>query len=192
MAISGPALAFIGAGTIFMYSGIKGTSVLAETLAIIQGKTPVGQPQTNPIIPSAAATTSDNTSNSTISTGSVPDTNNAKQALKNAAAAKGWDTGAEWTALDAIEMQEAGYNPTNTNPSSKAYGLAQSLGHGFAGGPASNGINEYGGYGLTPDQSRSASSGDPTYQAVWMVNYIASRYGDPIAAEKFHLQNNWY
>jgi hypothetical protein len=70
--------------------------------------------------------------------------------------------------------------------------LAQSLGHKYSGGPASNGINEYGGQGLTPYMSEQASLGNPTYQAIWMVNYIASRYGDPIKAEQFHLQNNYY
>jgi len=196
MAVNGIAVGAIGIGGLFIISGIKGVSVLATVTELVQGKNPLTNAQKiNPItgtplvagnIGSVIGQGANAVGDSTVSS------SDAKTALKQAAALHGWDTGAEWTALDAIEMQEAGYDPTNTNPSSKAYGLAQSLGHTFAGGPAPNGINEYGGNGLTAAQSLAASSGDPRPQAIWMCNYIASRYGDPIKAEQFHLANNWY
>lgn len=189
MAVNGIALGVLAAGGILIYSGLTGKGVLTSLKYVVQGNSPATVPVTE-----AIAGTSSATSTTTAPGSTVPNSSNSSgmAALKAAAATKGWDTGAEWTALDAIENQEAGYDPTNTNPSSHAYGLAQSLGHPFAGGPASNGINEYGGYGLSPGQSEQASLGNATYQAVWMVNYIASRYGDAIAAEKFHLANNWY
>jgi hypothetical protein len=113
-------------------------------------------------------------------------------AMQQTATQFGWGSGAQWTALNAIEMQEAGYDPTAKNPSSGAYGLAQSLGHHYSGGPASNGVNEYGGEGLTPSQSEQASLGQPAPQALWMMNYIKSRYGTPVVAEQFHLVHNYY
>lgn len=196
MAVNGIAIGAIGIGGLFIVSGIKGVSVLATITELVQGKNPLtNAKKINPItgtplvagdVGSVIGQGANIIGNSTVNS------SDAKTALKQAAALHGWDTGAEWTALDAIEMQEAGYDPTNTNPSSKAYGLAQSLGHSFTGGPAPNGINEYGGNGLTAAQSLAASSGDPRPQAIWMCNYIADRYGDPIKAEQFHLANNWY
>ena len=196
MAVNGIALGAIGVGSLFIVSGIKGVSVLATITELVQGKNPLTNAQKINPITGTPLTAGDVGSViaggvNALGSGSVNSTD-AKTALKQAASTHGWDSGAEWTALDAIEMQEAGYNPTNTNPSSKAYGLAQSLGHSFPGGPAPNGINEYGGNGLSAAQSLAASSGDPRPQAIWMCNYIASRYGDPIKAEQFHLANNWY
>jgi len=196
MPVSGLAVAVTGTGALFLYSAIRGVSVLASLQSVVQGKSPATVPGTQPILGTAveAGAASDTQVGqpgpSEPSSGSGG--GNAKATLMAAAAVRGWGSGAQWAALDAIEMQEAGYDPTNTNPSSRAYGLAQSLGHGFPGGPASNGINEYGGEGLSAAESRAASSGDPVPQSKWMVNYIASRYGTPVVAERFHLANNWY
>ena len=195
MAVSGAAVASIGIGALLVYSGLTGRSVLQSLGGVVQGKSPSTTPKTQNIggTPDTSAATTGQ-SNATTAVPAAPSsaTGSPKQILQQVAATHGWGSGAEWTALDAIENQEAGYDPTNTNPDSKAYGLAQSLGHGFDGGPAAKGINEYGGNGLTAAQSRAASMGDPYYQSVWMCNYIASRYGDPIVAEQFHLANNWY
>lgn len=97
----------------------------------------------------------------------------AEAALQSAAAKKGW-TGAEWTALYDVEMAEAGFSLTATNPSSGAYGMAQFI----------NGPSEYAQYG---GNSTTAAG-----QAVAMVNYIASRYGDPEAAWLHEQQYHWY
>lgn len=97
----------------------------------------------------------------------------AEAALKSAAAQKGW-TGAEWTALFNVEMREAGFSLTATNPSSGAYGMAQFI----------NGPSEYYQYGGNPNTAAG--------QAVAMVNYIAQRYGDPIAAWNHELAFGWY
>ncbi len=196
MPVNGIGLGAVAAGSILVYSGIRGKSILSVVAGVVQGQSPTNIANTLGIQGSVASGVDAIASGAGAVAGGIADgsvtSSDAKTALKQAAAAYGWDTGAEWTALDAIEMQEAGYNPKSTNPSSKAYGLAQSLGHGFAGGPASNGINEYGGEGLTPEQSRAASLGDPRPQAIWMCHYIKGRYGDPIKAEQFHLANNWY
>jgi hypothetical protein len=71
-------------------------------------------------------------------------------------------------------MREAGFSLTAKNPSSGAYGMAQFI----------NGPSEYYQYGGDPN----TASG----QATAMLNYIAQRYGDPIAAELHEQQYGWY
>lgn len=197
---TGISVAFIGIGALMIWSSIRNQSVLTSARDIITGKQPTpGTPQTLGFgIKNSTSTDGSNTTQGDTLT-TVPDISStgvgsmdAHAALQKAAALYGWDTGEEWQALNAIEMQEAGYDPTNTNPSSRAYGLAQSLGHPYSGGPAPDGIDEYGGEGLSASQSAAASSGDAYDQALWMVRYIKDRYGNPIVAEQFHLANNWY
>jgi len=98
----------------------------------------------------------------------------AVAALKSAAAKYGWNVGAEWTALNNVEMREAGYRLNAQNPHSAAYGMAQFI----------NGPSEYYQYGGNPNTAAG--------QAVAMINYIRSRYGDPIAAWNHELSAGWY
>lgn len=65
--------------------------------------------------------------------------------------------------------QESGWNPYAINPSSGAYGIPQSLGHGHP-------------YNL----------GDYVAQVNWGENYIDSRYGSPAAAWAHEIGFNWY
>ena len=83
-----------------------------------------------------------------------------KAALQAAAAKLGWP-GAQWSALEQVEMAEAGFSLTATNPSSGAYGMAQFI----------NGPSEYAQYG---GNSTSAAG-----QAVAMVNYSNSGTATP-------------
>lgn len=187
---SGKAIAVTGFGFLLMYSGITNAGIFASISSLIRGKAP--QAGANTLVVGSSATSSGSSGSSSSANYTLTGSTSAQAALKQAAAAYGWDTGEQWNALVAIENQEASFNPTAKNPSSGAYGLAQSLGHTFQGGPAADGIDEYGGEGLTATESYQASMGDPTYQAKWMVDYIASQYGTPVVAEQFHLANNWY
>lgn len=190
MAINGTALGIAGAGAMFLYAGISNKSILSVIQNVITGKSPAkATPNTADAAQTSGLAGIANIAGQAAATVGGGD---AQTALQQAAAAKGWGNGPEWTALVQIEDEEAGFDPTAKNPSSGAYGLAQSLGHGYSGGPAPNGVNEYGGEGLTPAQSEQASLGNATYQAIWMVNYIAGRYGDPIAGQAFHKANGWY
>lgn len=65
--------------------------------------------------------------------------------------------------------QESGWNANAVNPSSGAYGIPQSLGHGHP-------------YDL----------GDYANQIQWGLNYIRGRYGSPGAAWAHEMSNNWY
>ena len=93
--------------------------------------------------------------------------------MKSMAASVGW-TGAQWTALYNVEMDEAGFNLGAVNPTSGAYGMAQFI----------NGPSEYAQYG----GNATTAAG----QAVAMINYIKSRYGTPAAARQHEQHFGWY
>lgn len=194
--ISGPAVGAVGAGAVFAYAALKGKSVLTLVQGMVQGKPPAQIAQANPVtdITGALADTAAGAAPAGTpgsGTGTVASGGSPKAILQATAASFGW-TGAQWNDLDWLERAEAGYDTTARNPSSGAYGMAQSLGHPFSGGPAPNGVNEYGGEGLTPAQSRAASMGSAPEQALWMCRYIKDRYGTPSAAKAYHLANNSY
>ena len=80
----------------------------------------------------------------------------------------GWP-GGEMGPLIALWNRESGWNPYAVNPSSGAYGIPQSLGHGHP-------------YNL----------GDYKAQIIWGLNYIAGRYGSPGAAWAHETRFGWY
>lgn len=84
------------------------------------------------------------------------------------AAQYGW-SGAQWNALNNVEMREAGWNANAVNPNGGAYGIPQALGHGHP-----------------------FNLGDAPAQIKWMLDYIKSRYGSPQAAWNHELQVGWY
>lgn len=92
--------------------------------------------------------------------------NAANKTLAQQKAAKlGWDSGAEWTALNNVVMSESGWSSTVQNPNGTAAGIAQNI-HGF---------------------SDSYQKGNADQQIDWLLSYIKSRYGDPIAAWQHKL-----
>lgn len=95
------------------------------------------------------------------------------QAFQQVAARLGW-TGQTFQDWVNVEMREAGFRLTATNPTSGAYGMAQ-----FIQGPG-----EYYAYGGNPN----------TYigQAVAMANYMIQRYGGPVGAWAHEQAFNWY
>lgn len=194
MAVSGIALGALATGGLFLYAGIKGYSVPQAAQAIIQGTSPANLPQTAGITPGNYATgyapTGADPGGGTSGV-QVVNSGSNQSILQRTAAQFGWGSGPEWQALQYVEMREAGYSTTAKNPTSGALGMAQALGHGTAGSAGSLG-NEYGGYGLSDAQAKAANSGDATAQALWMCNYIRSRWGDPIAAAANERSLNWY
>ena len=94
---------------------------------------------------------------------------------RRAVAPRGWDTGAQWDALDYIYQRESEWNPHATNPSSGAFGIPQF-------NPVSGTLQQY-----LPDRST-----DPFRQVTAGAQYIEDRYGDPLAARRFWEANNWY
>jgi hypothetical protein len=95
--------------------------------------------------------------------------------------AKGW-TGSQIQAWAAIVREESNGTITDTNTSSGAYGIAQM----YAGIPGDIAANmakyeEYGGNATTVMGQLTA-----------MANYIEKTYGDPVAAQSYHLAHNSY
>jgi hypothetical protein len=96
-----------------------------------------------------------------------------KDIVKGVVASRGWNVGAQWTALERLVQKESSWIPTAQNPTSTAYGLFQFLNSTWA----STGI---------------AKTSDPALQAEAGARYIQARYVDPIRALAFHDANNWY
>jgi hypothetical protein len=183
--VNGPALGAVLAGSVFVYAGLTGKSVLKSIQAVVSGKSPGSTGQANPISGNPGGSGAGLPSGTSAIEGT-----GAEATLKATAAEFGW-TGAEWTALYNVEMAEAGFSATAKNASSGALGLAQALGHGTGSTAGSLG-NEYGGFGLTDAQARAANSGDAGAQSLWMCGYIKATYGTPSAAWAHEQANHWY
>jgi hypothetical protein len=183
--LDGLALGAIAAGSLFTYAGVKGYSVPHALQALVKGQKPGTGGQANPI------TSSSGSGSSSGGTGTVVSGGSAQATLQKTAAQFGWGSGAQWQALQNVEMAEAGFNPQIKNSSSGALGLAQALGHGNANTAGTLG-NEYGGYGLSDAQARAANSGDAGAQSLWMCNYIATTYGNPENAWAHEQSAGWY
>lgn len=166
------AVGAVGAGLIFLWSGLKGASVLATVQDLIQGKKPAG---TNmyPIGTPADAGTAPATAN--VPGGSLSNTAAQNQAIaKQLAAPYGWDQGAQWDSLVQIWNHESSWNAAAKNPSSGAYGIPQAL----------------------PASKMSSAGADwqsnPATQIKWGLSYIKSRYGDPVRAWSAWQSKGWY
>jgi hypothetical protein len=106
--------------------------------------------------------------------GQAAGANSANQMLGQAMAAqRGW-TGAQWAALNNVVMAESGWNMTAKNPTSSAYGIAQGI----------TGPGWYANYG--------GNAGTAAGQITGLLNYIAQRYGSPMAAWAHEQQVHWY
>lgn len=191
MPLSGIAVAEIGVGGLLVYSGVKGFTIADTFSYLAKGTTPAPTEainQSSAQAPASSSSVAASQSAAYKATGSK----SAQQALNNAAAAYGWNTGAEWQALVNVEMREAGFDPSATNSSSGAYGLGQALGHGTGAGTQGTVTNEYGGYGVSDAVAQAANSGDASAQAIWMCAYIRAVYGDPVAAWQHEQSQGWY
>lgn len=177
--VNGMAVAAVAGGALLLWSGVKGTSPAKGLSNILTGQAPPTA-QTEGLQNTANVTdpiSSGTTGASSGSTGNTPApsgiTGSNEAILKQVAAQHGW-TGSQWTCLYNVEMAEAGFSLTATNPKSGAYGMAQFI----------NGPSEYAQYG---GNSTSALG-----QAVGMCNYVAQRYVTPCAAWAHEQQYGWY
>jgi hypothetical protein len=189
--VNGYAAAALGAGLVIFWSGFTGKGILATAQSVIQGKSPQSNPAVNaPQDTAAAAAGAGGAPANLLPFIGAAGGGNVKLILQETAAAYGW-TGAQWTALDNLEMQEAGYNPEATNSGTKAYGIGQALGHGTAGTQGTK-SNMYGGFGVSDAVAQAANSGDAAAQAAWMCAYIKITYGDPVNAWGHEQSAGWY
>lgn len=92
--------------------------------------------------------------------------------VEAAATKRGW-TGSEWAALFQLVTRESGFRNTAQNPTSTAYGMFQFLDSTWA---------SYGG----------TKTSNPVLQTKYGLDYIASRYKDPLGAWAHETAYGWY
>jgi len=163
--INGTAVAAILAGLTFATMAVKGSSPTATIRAWLSGRSPTGQALT--VSPSGVETPPE---------ANVGATGEQNKALGRILASQyGWSTGENWSALVSLWTRESNWNNKAKNPSSGAYGIAQAL-------PPTK-------YPFAGQESGGSSA---IVQMIWGMNYIKSRYGNPVAAWQHELSNNWY
>lgn len=111
--LNGTALAATGVGILFVYSGVRGTSILAMLREITAGKSP------------KTAVTETLTGATSASAG--PGSLTGNQAIAWSLVPAAWQADSEWSALVALWNQESGWRADATNPGSGAYGIPQAL-----------------------------------------------------------------
>lgn len=89
------------------------------------------------------------------------------------AEAHGW-RGAQFVCLDRVVGRESRWRLWALNPSSGAFGIPQSL----PGGKMASAGSEW--------------RTNPVPQVLWMLRYIAGRYGTPCGALAHSLSSGWY
>ena len=158
--VSGPALAAIGAGALLTFAGIKGYSVLATVQALVQGKDPRSQAQSNPIVSSTTA--AGEPAGLPTSGGGSPAAN---MVLGEAmAAAFGW-TGDNWLCLKTGWQEESGWSTTAANDPSDPYDHAYGIPQANPGTKMATAGSNW--------QTSAAT------QIKWGLDYIRTTYGSP-------------
>lgn len=154
------AVGAVGVGLIFIWSGMKGSSITKTFQSLLQGQKPAAD-NAHPI---GTPSGSNSTENPQSGTDAVGGTAAENQAIgKQLAASYGW-SGSEWDALVQLWDHESGWNNHAKNPSSGAYGIPQAL-------PASK----------MPTAANPPTS-SASAQITWGLSYIKSRYGSPSKA----------
>jgi resuscitation-promoting factor RpfB len=167
--LNGPAIAAIAAGGLVLYSAVTNRGFSQGFQALVSGKSPSTAPVNPSILSSSGA-------------GAGPEQPGQLGGTKTQnlrigqmlASARGWGSGAEWSALVALWTRESNWNNTAKNPSSGAYGIPQAL-------PASK---------MPPSALPPTNSARD--QITWGLDYIAESYGTPSAAWAHEQQFGWY
>jgi len=189
--VNGIAVAAAAAGTLLLWSGLRGAKVTTAVRQLASGQQPASGalPILTPAGTSPPAGPGGSASLTGAITGNAPFAAGPLETYAEAQLAiRGW--GGQFPALNSIVMAESSWNPEARNPSG-AYGIAQALGHGTA-NTAGTKANEYGNFGTSDAVCRAANSGSGTAQIDWMLNYIGQVYGSPNAAWMFHLAHGSY
>jgi hypothetical protein len=172
----GIAAAMVATGGLFLWSGIKGTGVIATLQNVIQGHAP-STAQTSPI---DSGNPAGGNGDSAGDGGSGDTTAHDAGAQHNQNLARillapiGFTVGQNWQDLLKLWNQESGWNNTAVNPTSGATGIAQAL-------PPTK-----------MPRAAQAPQYNPAEQILWGGNYILQRYGDPSKAWAHEVQFGWY
>jgi resuscitation-promoting factor RpfB len=174
MTIKGASVAYVVIGGVLIYSGIKGSSISDTAKSVLSGSVNVSDTEALSTGATASTPATATTTGGSDGAGDTPNNESANQALAKTLATKmgfgSWTTGQAWDDWVKLWNQESGWSITAANKTSDARGIAQN-------------INGYG-----PDYLE----GNATSQITWGINYIAGRYGSPVAAWAHEVENNWY
>jgi hypothetical protein len=171
--LTGPVVV-AGAGSLLLYSGIRGKGYLSALRGLLHGQAPSTAAAANPITQEASTpAASSGASTSPGNTGAASASAAANQATARLLAVSmghpDWIVGQQWQDWLALWNQESSWED-EANPTSDARGIAQN-------------INGYGpGY----------EQGNLPQQIAWGISYIAQRYGSPSAAWVHEESNGWY
>jgi hypothetical protein len=110
---------------------------------------------------------------------SAKDAPSVRGYAKHHAAARGW-IGAQWRALEAIARPESGWDPCAVYPSRRN---CRYTGTGSCGVPQAQ---------PCPPSWRGRLWEVRYAQVRWLLDYIDSRYGDPLHALWFWQTHAWY
>jgi hypothetical protein len=193
--INGWTITYGTVGAIILWSGINNVPLSNALKDIVQGQS---LPDNN------ASDAANNQTSATVT--ALANANSAKDVSANTitsiqnygatvlvASTYGWGPpGNEFACLTEVINRESGGNALATNSESGAFGIAQALGHGLGAATQGTITNEYGGYGVPNSTCKSANSGDPTSQLVWMMAYIKETYGDPVGAWNSEQTRGYY
>lgn len=172
--ISGWGVFMLFLGGVFAYSAFKGTTLTGTLHDLLSNQNPATDPAAKAPVPGDT-------------TGLLPHVPPGNQVSstsahnmqigKMLATQRGWGSGPNWSALVKLWTRESGWRNKARNPSSGAYGIPQAL-------PPSK----------MPPAAQAPPIGvsDPTTQIQWGLDYIASRYGNPINAWAHETSHGWY
>ncbi len=164
MAVNGIALAGLAAGGLFVYSGVKGISVLKAVQNVIQGTAPASGQQTAQANPVAAGSTGITGAVGTTVSGASETAAKAIGALL--ATGYGWGPGTrDWPYLESGWQEESGWSVTAANDPSDPYNHAYGI-------PQANPGTKMASAGA--DWKTSAAT-----QIRWGLSYIKATYGSP-------------
>lgn len=166
-----------GGGAVLLWSGVRGKSATGVLHNLIGGQSPAQAANANdlPAMASGQAGAFAMLPGANSGGGGTPEQNQTlAKMLATAMGHSDWTTGQEWQAWVALWNRESGWKQDAQNPSSGAYGIPQSL----------------------PGNKMASVGSDwktnPVTQIRWGIGYIATTYGDPIAAEAHESANGWY
>lgn len=172
--ISGTAVALTVGGTVLLYAGLKGKGVGTTIRTLLGGQNPETTAQETAITGTGTSSNVSGFGNADVTgaTGGTPAKNKAIGRML--AAPYGWSVEAQWDALDKLWTRESGWRNNAENSGSGAYGIPQAL-------PASK----------LPAAGRKPTN-SATVQIAWGLNYIRTRYGNPVNAWAHETANGWY
>lgn len=101
------------------------------------------------------------------------------QLAKRMASRMGW-TDAQWRSLRKLGNLESGWRKDAANPTSSARGIPQAM------------MSVHFGDDWRNNPAAQRFLRNAKVQISWMLSYIKDRYGDPVAALRFHLANGYY